>query len=66
MAARSPSFWLLIAVVVVTAIMVHPSFAALFTVPVDLGLLVALRWQARREGRNEERGLRVPLRRGFV
>jgi hypothetical protein len=54
-AARSPSFWILIAVVVVTAIMVHPSFAALFTVPVDLGLLVLLRWSARREGRLIER-----------
>ncbi|MCJ2051702.1 hypothetical protein [Methylobacterium sp. J-070] len=66
MAARSPSFWLLIAVVVVTAIMVHPSFAALFTVPVDLVLLVALRWAARREGQLEERALRVPLKRGFA
>ena len=66
MAARSPSFWLLIAVVVVTAIMVHPSFAALLTAPVQLGLIVALRWQARREGRLEERAIQVPLRRGFV
>ncbi|WP_267355698.1 MULTISPECIES: hypothetical protein [unclassified Methylobacterium] len=66
MAARSPSLWLLIAVVVVTAIMVHPSFAALLTAPVQLGLLIALRWQARREGRAAEKALRVPLRRGFI
>ena len=66
MAARSPSLWLLTAAVVVTAIMVHPSFAALFTAPVELGLLVALRWQARREGRQEERAIRVPPRRGFI
>jgi|GEM_PF-3416303 len=66
MAARSLSLWLLIAVVVVTAIMVHPSFAALLTAPVQLGLLIALRWQARREGRAAEKALRVPLRRGFV
>jgi len=65
-AARSPSLWLLIAAVVVTAIMVHPSFAALLTAPVQLGLLIALRWQARREGRAAEKVLRVPLRRGFV
>ena len=49
----SRSLWLLIAAVVVTAIMVHPSFAALFTFPVDLALLFALRWAARREGRLE-------------
>ena len=55
MAARSPSFWLLIAVIVTTAIIVHPSFAALFTVPVDLALLVALRWSSHREGRLAER-----------
>lgn len=55
MGARSPSLWLLIAVVVVTAIMVHPSIAALITVPVDLALLVLLRWAARREGRLIER-----------
>ena len=66
MTARSLSLWLLIAVVVVTAIMVHPSFAALLTAPVQLGLLIALRWQARREGRAAEKTLRVPLRRGFV
>ncbi|MCJ2020594.1 hypothetical protein MKK84_24725 [Methylobacterium sp. E-065] len=66
MATRSLSLWLLIAVVVVTAIMVHPSFAALLTAPVQLGLLIALRWQARREGRAAEKALRVPLRRGFV
>ncbi|WP_267422696.1 hypothetical protein [Methylobacterium sp. GC_Met_2] len=66
MAARSLSLWLLVAVVVVTAIMVHPSFAALLTAPVQLGLLIALRWQARREGRAAEKALRVPLRRGFV
>ena len=53
MASRSPSLWLLIAAVVVTAIMVHPSFTALLTFPVDLALLVALRWAARREGRLE-------------
>ncbi|MCJ2067799.1 hypothetical protein MKK75_03080 [Methylobacterium sp. J-030] len=66
MATRSPSFWLLIAVLLVTAIMVHPSLAALLTAPAQLGLLVALRWQARREGRAAEKALRVPLRRGFV
>lgn len=66
MAARSPSLWLLIAAIVVTAIMVHPSLAALLTAPVQLGLLVALRWQARREGRQEERAIRVPLRRGLA
>ena len=51
MGARSPSLWLLIAVVVVTATMVHPGVAALITVPVDVALLVGLRWAARREGR---------------
>lgn len=66
MAARSPSFWLMIAAVVVTAYMVHPSFAALFTAPVELSLLIALRWQARREGRHEAQAIQAPLRRGFV
>ena len=66
MGARSPSFWLLIAVVVVTAIMVHPSFAALFTAPAELALLVALRWVSRREGRLEERMHAEIRRKGFV
>ncbi|MCJ2143697.1 hypothetical protein [Methylobacterium sp. E-066] len=66
MAARSPSFWLLIAVLLVTGIMVHPSLAAVITVPIDVALIVALRWQAHREGRAAEKALRVPLRRGFI
>ena len=57
MAARSPSFWLLIAVLLVTGIMVHPSLAAVIMVPIDVVLIVALRWAARREGRLEERAL---------
>lgn len=55
MGPRSPSLWLLIAVVVTTATMVHPGFAALVTLPLDLALLVLLRWAAHREGRLFER-----------
>lgn len=66
MAARSPSFWILIAVLLVTGIMVHPSLAAVITVPIDVVLIAALRWQARREGRAMEKVLRVPLRRGLA
>lgn len=66
MAARFPSFWLLIAVLLVTGIMVHPSLAALITVPIDVVLIVALRWSARREGRLEERALHPAPKRGFV
>lgn len=66
MASRLPSLWFLIAVVVVTAIMVHPSFAALITVPVDLALLLGLRWAARREGRLEERMYAEIKRKGVV
>ena len=55
MAARSPSLWVLIAAAITTAIMVHPSVAALLTLPIQLGLLVVLRWTARREGRLIER-----------
>ncbi|MBP2494672.1 hypothetical protein ABID82_007313 [Methylobacterium sp. PvP062] len=66
MAARSPSLWVLIAAAIATAIMVHPSFAALLTLPIQLGLLVVLRWTARREGRLEERSLHPSTKRGFV
>jgi hypothetical protein len=56
----------MMAVFVLTAIMVHPSFASLFTVPLNCALLVAMRWAARREGRAEER-LHAELRRkGFA
>ena len=40
--------------------------AALFTAPVELSLLIALRWQARRESRREAQAIQAPLRRGFV
>lgn len=66
MGIRFPSFWLLIAVVVVTAIMVHPSFAAVFTVPLDVALLFGLRLAARREGRLEERMHAEIKRKGYV
>jgi len=66
MAARSPSFWLLIAVLLVTGIMVHPSLAAVITVPIDVVLIIALRWSARREGRLEERAMHPPIKRGFA
>ena len=66
MPARSPSFWLLIAVLLVTGIMVHPSLAAVITVPIDLVLIMALRWAARREGRLEERALHPAVKRGLV
>lgn len=66
MAARSPSLWVLIAASVTTAIMVHPSFAALLTLPIQLGLLVVLRWTARREGLLEERARHPTVKRGFA
>ncbi|MDH2313108.1 hypothetical protein [Methylobacterium brachiatum] len=66
MAARSPSLWVLINAIVLTAIMVHPGFAALFTLPLQLGLLFALRWMARREGRLEEAALHPPVKRGYA
>lgn len=66
MGARSFSLWLLIAALLTTAIMVHPSFAALFTAPVEVALLVGLRWAARREGRLEERMHAEIRRKGFV
>lgn len=66
MAARSHSLLVLIAAAITTAIMVHPSFAALLTLPIQLGLLVVLRWTARREGRLEERAMHPPVKRGFA
>lgn len=66
MAARSPSLWVLISAAVTTAIMVHPSFAALLTLPIQLGLLVVLRWTARREGQLVERAMNPTVKRGFA
>lgn len=66
MAARSPSLLVLITAAITTAIMVHPSFAALLTLPIQLGLLVVLRWTARREGRLEERAVHPPVKRRFA
>ncbi len=44
------SSWLCVVVLIVAAIMMHPTFASLLAIAIIAGLLLLLRWVARTEG----------------
>jgi hypothetical protein len=46
------SVWLTFAVLIISAAMMHPSFATLIALAIETGLLVALRFCAHVEGRS--------------
>ena len=47
------SVWLVVVSLMVTATMMHPTFASLLTLTLNTGVLFALRMVARAEGRHQ-------------